>query len=215
VDRPLQVEQAGNWCRWLQPAHRSSDALPDGDDRAEPDQRQSAPDGRLDPHRLLRLFLQRGPTGCAFASTSSASAASTPSSCASSTRRFPTLAQLKLPEIFNEVAKEKTGLVLVTGATGSGKSTTLAACSTKSTTKSVHIITLEDPVEFVHPHKKATFNQREMGSDFSTFCHRPARRVAPGPQSGAGRRNARPRNGGNRPQRRRNRPPGAEHAAHH
>ena len=78
---------------------------------------------------------------------------------------IPTLAALKLPEIFGNVAKEKTGLVLVTGATGSGKTTTLAAVLNDiNATKSVHIITLEDPVEFVHRHKKATFNQREMGT---------------------------------------------------
>lgn len=95
---------------------------------------------------------------------------------------IPTLAQLKLPDIFKNVAKEKTGLVLVTGATGSGKTTTLAACLNEiNATKSIHIITLEDPVEFVHPHKKATFNQREMGNDFSTFAAglRAALRQAP------------------------------------
>jgi twitching motility protein PilT len=92
---------------------------------------------------------------------------------------IPTLAQLKLPEIFTKISKEKTGLVLVTGATGSGKTTTLAACL--NATKSIHIITLEDPVEFVHTHKKATFNQREMGNDFSTFAAglRAALRQAP------------------------------------
>src|SRR6202167_450114 len=87
------------------------------------------------------------------------------------TSEIPSLAQLKLPEIFHQVTKEKTGLVLVTGATGSGKSTTLAAVLNEvNLHKSVHIITLEDPVEFVHSHKKGTFNQREMGSDFSTFA---------------------------------------------
>jgi len=95
---------------------------------------------------------------------------------------IPTLAQLKMPDIFVDVTKEKTGLVLVTGATGSGKSTTLAAMLHEiNTNKSVHIITLEDPVEFVHSHKKSTFNQREMGSDFSNFATglRAALRQAP------------------------------------
>lgn len=95
---------------------------------------------------------------------------------------IPSLAQLGLPQIFAQVAQEKTGLVLVTGATGSGKSTTLAALLNEiNLTKSVHIITLEDPVEFVHPHKRATFNQREMGSDFSNFATglRAALRQAP------------------------------------
>ncbi|MGA2177555.1 MAG: PilT/PilU family type 4a pilus ATPase [Verrucomicrobiota bacterium] len=95
---------------------------------------------------------------------------------------IPSLAQLQLPEIFQQVCAEKTGLVLVTGATGSGKSTTLAAiCNEINTNKAVHIITLEDPVEFVHPHKKSTFNQREMGNDFSSFAGglRAALRQAP------------------------------------
>ncbi len=95
---------------------------------------------------------------------------------------IPSLSQLKLPEIFQQVTREKTGLVLVTGATGSGKSTTLAAVLNEiNTNKAVHIITLEDPVEFVHPHKKGTFNQREMGGDFSNFATglRAALRQAP------------------------------------
>ena len=96
--------------------------------------------------------------------------------------QIPTLDQLKLPPVFKEIAKEKTGLVLVTGATGSGKSTTLAALLNDfNETKSIHIVTLEDPVEFVHPQKKATFNQREMGTDFDRFSSglRAALRQAP------------------------------------
>jgi twitching motility protein PilT len=96
--------------------------------------------------------------------------------------RIPTLAEMKLPEIFQQIAREKTGLILVTGATGSGKSTTLAALLNEiNESKSIHIITLEDPVEFVHPQKKATFNQREMGTDFSSFAAglRAALRQAP------------------------------------
>src|SRR3954465_9880294 len=96
--------------------------------------------------------------------------------------RIPTLQELKLPDIFQTVAKEKTGLILVTGATGSGKSTTLAALLNQiNETKSIHIITLEDPVEFVHPQRSATFNQRELGTDFDTFASglRSALRQAP------------------------------------
>src|SRR5581483_11013479 len=95
---------------------------------------------------------------------------------------IPTLDKLKMPEIFKEIPKEKTGLVLVTGATGSDKSTTLAGILNEiNTAKAAHIVTLEDPVEFVHPHKKATFNQRELGIDFDTFAHglRAALRQAP------------------------------------
>jgi twitching motility protein PilT len=95
---------------------------------------------------------------------------------------IPTVEQLGLPPVFHNISKEKTGLVLVTGATGSGKSTTLAALLNElNESKSIHIVTLEDPVEFVHPQRKATFNQREMGNDFSTFAAglRAALRQAP------------------------------------
>jgi twitching motility protein PilT len=82
----------------------------------------------------------------------------------------PTLESLKLPPIFTEMAKEKMGMVLVTGATGSGKSTTTAALLNHiNETRSVHIVTLEDPVEFVHSQKRSTINQRELGNDFSDF----------------------------------------------
>lgn len=96
--------------------------------------------------------------------------------------RVPTIEELKLPEVFKEIAKEKNGIVLVTGATGSGKSTSLAAMlSHINQTKSVHVVTLEDPVEYVHPHLKATFNQRELGTDYDTFASglRAALRQAP------------------------------------
>jgi twitching motility protein PilT len=95
---------------------------------------------------------------------------------------IPTLEKLKFPEIFKEIPKEKTGLVLVTGATGSGKSTSLAAVLDEiNVSKPVHIVTLEDPVEYVHPHKVATFNQRELGIDFDSYANglRAALRQAP------------------------------------
>ncbi len=95
---------------------------------------------------------------------------------------IPSVDQLNLPPVFHAIAREKTGLVVVTGATGTGKSTTLAALLNElNETKSIHIVTLEDPVEFVHPQKTATFNQREMGNDFSTFAAglRAALRQAP------------------------------------
>jgi twitching motility protein PilT len=94
----------------------------------------------------------------------------------------PTLESLQFPEIFKQIPREKTGLVLVTGATGSGKSTTLAAILNEiNQSRAVHIVTLEDPVEYVHPHRKATFNQRELGLDFDTFANglRAALRQAP------------------------------------
>ncbi len=94
----------------------------------------------------------------------------------------PTLEQLKLPEIFTEIPKEKSGLVLVTGATGSGKSTTLAAIlNSINRNQAVHIVTLEDPVEYLHKHERATFNQRELGIDFDSYVNglRAALRQAP------------------------------------
>src|SRR5215470_13045538 len=95
---------------------------------------------------------------------------------------IPTLEWLHFPDIIREIPREKTGLVLVTGATGSGKSTTLAAVLNEiNRTKPVHIITLEDPVEFIHSHEVATFNQRELGTDFDSFANglRAALRQAP------------------------------------
>ena len=80
------------------------------------------------------------------------------------------LDDLGLPDIFRTMSAEKNGLILVTGATGSGKSTTLAAMLNEmNETRPIHILTIEDPIEYVHPHKKATFNQRELGTDFDTF----------------------------------------------
>jgi twitching motility protein PilT len=94
----------------------------------------------------------------------------------------PNIETLDLPLILREIAKEKTGLVLVTGATGSGKTTTLAAILNEiNMTQPVHVITLEDPIEFVHPRLKATFNQRELGHDFKSYPEglRAALRQAP------------------------------------
>jgi twitching motility protein PilT len=92
------------------------------------------------------------------------------------------LEELQLPPVFHKMAQEKNGLILVTGATGSGKSTTLAALIDEiNATKAIHIVTLEDPVEFEHSQKKATINQRELGIDFDSFASglRAALRQAP------------------------------------
>lgn len=96
--------------------------------------------------------------------------------------KIPTIDGLRLPPICKEVAAEKNGLVLVTGATGSGKTTTLAAILGHiNEHQPVHIVTLEDPIEFVHPHRQATFSQREMGLDFDNYPNgiRAALRQAP------------------------------------
>ena len=95
---------------------------------------------------------------------------------------IPTIQSLNLPQTFNKMTREINGFILVTGATGTGKSTTLAAlCDKINKEKMVHVVTLEDPIEFVHPHKNCTFNQRELGNDFDTFANglRAALRQAP------------------------------------
>jgi twitching motility protein PilT len=85
--------------------------------------------------------------------------------------KIPTLAELNLPPALAEIAALKNGIVLVTGPTGSGKSTTLAAIiDLINETRAEHIITIEDPVEFLHLHKKATVHQRELHSDTPTFA---------------------------------------------
>ena len=83
---------------------------------------------------------------------------------------IPTLEELKLPEVIASFAQMQRGLVLVTGVTGSGKSTTLAALIDRiNSTLPKHIITLEDPIEFVHKDKKALINQRSVGEDTNSF----------------------------------------------
>src|SRR5919198_681501 len=81
-----------------------------------------------------------------------------------------TLEELKLPEGLHEFTSKPRGLVLVTGPTGSGKSTTLAALIDEiNRTRSDHILTVEDPIEFIHRHKRCIVNQREIGSDATGF----------------------------------------------
>ena len=85
--------------------------------------------------------------------------------------RIPSLAELGLPPSLAEIATYKTGIVLVTGPTGSGKSSTLAAIiDLINETRAEHILTIEDPIEFLHTHKKGTVNQRELHSDTPTFA---------------------------------------------
>ena len=84
--------------------------------------------------------------------------------------QIPTMDSLHLPPVFREIIKEKNGLIFVTGGTGSGKTTTLAAMLNEvNQTNDVHVVTLEDPIEFLHPHLKAIFSQRELGRDFYDF----------------------------------------------
>jgi twitching motility protein PilT len=85
--------------------------------------------------------------------------------------KVPTVEELGIPPQLNDIANEINGIVLVTGPTGSGKSTTLAAIINKiNREKPIHVITIEDPIEYLHPHAMATINQREVGSDTQTFA---------------------------------------------
>jgi twitching motility protein PilT len=94
----------------------------------------------------------------------------------------PTLESLALRPVFREMIKEKNGIILVTGASGSGKTTTLAAIVDElNQTQDIHIVTLEDPIEFLHPHARAAISHRELGRDFRSFAEglRAALRQAP------------------------------------
>jgi twitching motility protein PilT len=95
---------------------------------------------------------------------------------------IPTLEKLELSPVFREIVKEKNGIILVTGGTGTGKTTTLAAMLNElNQSQEIHIVTLEDPIEFFHKHGKAAISQRELGKDFPNFADglRAALRQAP------------------------------------
>ena len=130
-------------------------------------------------------------------------------------RRSAPFGELGLPAVLATLAERPRGLVLVTGPTGSGKSTTLAAMIDKiNSERHEHILTIEDPIEYIHPHKNCLVNQREVHSDTDSFTNalRAALREDPGHR--ADRRNARPRNGRSGAEDRRDRAPDVRHAAH-
>jgi len=84
--------------------------------------------------------------------------------------KIPTLEELNMPAVIREFTNKRDGLILITGPTGSGKSTTMAAMINEiNTNKKTHIVTLEDPIEYLHRHKKSLINQREIGRD--TECY--------------------------------------------
>ena len=103
----------------------------------------------------VNVFKQRGEVGMVIRSIKS---------------EIPTIDQLKLPQVLKDIVMEPRGLVLVVGSTGSGKSTALAAMiDHRNTNNTGHILTIEDPIEFLHKHKKSIVNQREVGLDTHAF----------------------------------------------
>jgi twitching motility protein PilT len=101
------------------------------------------------------IFMQRGAVAGAFRSIP---------------YKIKTFEELGLPPVISDLAKKPRGLILVTGPTGSGKSTTLATIIDKiNTERAEHIVTIEDPIEYLHPHKSCLVNQREVGADTSGF----------------------------------------------
>lgn len=82
----------------------------------------------------------------------------------------PSIEGMNFPHAFERMAAELNGIIIFTGATGTGKTTSLAALLNRiNEERAVHIVTLEDPIEYMHTHNQATFNQRELGHDFSTY----------------------------------------------
>ena len=125
------------------------------------------------------------------------------------------LEDLGVPPSVANFASLPRGFVLVTGPTGSGKSTTLASLiDLANRTRSEHIMTVEDPIEFLHRHQKCIVNQREVGEDTQSFAERAQARAAPGPRHHPGRRDARPGDDLGGPDRRRDRPPRLRDPAH-
>ncbi|ODS64129.1 MULTISPECIES: PilT/PilU family type 4a pilus ATPase [unclassified Arenimonas] len=103
----------------------------------------------------VNVFKQRGEVGMVIRAIKS---------------EIPSIDQLKLPNVLKDIVMEQRGLVLVVGSTGSGKSTTLAAMiDHRNASTTGHILTIEDPIEFLHRHKKSIVNQREVGLDTHAF----------------------------------------------
>ncbi len=182
VGRPLQVEDFGE----LKPV-RVEPAI----DRLTPFQTEQIALALMQGNRrLMREYLLVGSCDCSYALSNEArfrvNIFRQQGHFSIVMRKLqaviPTIESLALPPIFREIAREKTGLILVTGATGHGKTTTMAALLNEiNATQSTHVVTLEDPIEFVHPALEATFNQRELGHDFDTYPNglRAALRQAP------------------------------------
>ena len=107
---------------------------------------------------------------------------------------IPSLESLNVPSILNTLVMEKRGLILMVGATGTGKTTTLASMlEQRNQQMAGHILTIEDPIEFMFNNKKSVVNQREVGRDTQTPADRPEERAAPGARLHPDRRDPRPR----------------------
>jgi twitching motility protein PilT len=105
----------------------------------------------------FNVYRQKGNVGCAMRAIP---------------QKIPTLDQLRLPAVLRELTQKHAGLILVTGPTGSGKSTTIASMiDIINTERPVHIMTMEDPIEYLHFHKTAIVNQREIGQDSDSFAN--------------------------------------------
>ena len=103
----------------------------------------------------FNVYRQRGAVGCAMRAIP---------------QTIPSLDQLRMPPILRELTRKHSGLILVTGPTGSGKSTTIASMiDVINNEREVHIMTMEDPIEYLHQHKTGMINQREIGADSDTF----------------------------------------------
>ena len=127
---------------------------------------------------------------------------------------MPKLDALGLPDMFKDLIMMKRGLILMVGATGSGKSTSIAAMiNHRNETSSDHIVTIEDPIEFLHTNKRSIVNQREVGLDTKSFARALARRHARRPRRHPHRRNPRPGDDGGRDHPFRHRSSGSVHAA--
>ena len=182
VDRPLQVESSGQLIK--------IDITPDIDNLTPFQTEIFALNLINSDRRLSQMLLQQGSCDSSYFLVGRArfrvNVFSQRGNYSIAMRKLETMISsiddLKLPKAFRKMTKEKNGLVLVTGATGVGKTTSLAAVLRDfNETQAIHIITLEDPVEYVHRNIKATFNQRELGMDFDTFANglRAALRQAP------------------------------------
>lgn len=182
VDKPLQVETAGQ----LQSVSISPPI-----DRLTPFQAEILALNLINgDRRLTRILLERGSCDLSYQLAGRArfrvNIFSQKGYFSTVMRqlytRIPTIEELDLPEAFSKMTGERNGIIMVTGATGTGKTTSLAAVLNEiNENRAIHVVTLEDPVEYVHSQKKATFNQRELGVDFDAFASglRAALRQAP------------------------------------